>query len=91
MTLILVLLVPLIFAALPVGLSANVRRYKQAVLILLVCLVTPVIVGVAAVGLTNSTVDRRRPPKPRGRWVDRVHSSRGSRTVVLRFGVVGAG
>ena len=54
MTLILVLFVPLIFAALPVGLSANVRRYKQAAFVLLICLVAPVIAGIAAVGLANS-------------------------------------
>ena len=57
MTLVLVLIfiVPLIFAALPVGLSANVRRYKQAALVLLICLIAPVIAGIAAVGLTNPT------------------------------------
>ncbi|MEZ5958883.1 MAG: hypothetical protein R3C30_00455 [Hyphomonadaceae bacterium] len=55
MTLVLALIVPLIFVALPVGLSVNVRRYKQATFVLLICLIVPVIVGIAAVGLSNPT------------------------------------
>lgn len=39
----------LLFAALPAGLSMRARRYKQAALVLLICLIAPFAVAIVAV------------------------------------------
>ena len=48
------LLLPLIFSALPTGLSIKARRYEQAAIVLLICLSAPFFVAAVAAGFVES-------------------------------------